>query len=325
MDTLLCMRSFEKIAESGSFAEAARVLNLSPSTVTKHVSHLERRIGARLFNRNTRRVVLTEAGAAYWRHCRDLLAEIEQAEAEVGGMGQHPRGQLRIAAPYDFGVSQIGPAILDFTRQYPNITVDLSLGSQIVDLVREEFDMAVRIVGTRGLDASLIARRLATSRLVVCAAPDYLRRLRPQAPADLARHNCLLFTGAAWRKQWPFTRNGTTEKVPLSGNIQSNDNLLLCRAAVAGAGLTIQPSFNVWRELRAGQLETVLDEWQVEELGVHVIFPHRKYLPSKSRAFIDFLADRFRNSPYQDVWLEKVRTGCDRAARKQRQARENAR
>ena len=306
MDTLLCMRSFEKIVEAGSFAGAARILNLSPATVTKHLHHLERRVGARLLNRNTRQVALTEAGRGYWRRCRDLLAEIDQAEAEVGGMQQSPRGQLRIAAPYDFGVSQVEPAILDFAKQYPDITVDLSLGSQFVDLVREEFDMAVRIAGKQGLGASLIARRLATSRLVVCGAPNYLRGLRPKAPADLARHNCLLYTGVAWRKEWRFTCNGSTEKVPLSGNIHSNDNLFLCRAAVAGAGLTIQPSFNIWRQLWSGELETILDEWQVDELGVYVIFPHGRYLPSKTRAFVDFLAARFHNSPDQDIWLKKA-------------------
>ena len=304
MDTLLCMRSFEKIVEAGSFVGAARILNLSPPTVTKHIQHLERRIGVRLFNRNTSQVALTEAGALYWRHCRDLLAEFEQTEAEVGGMGRSPRGQLRIAAPYDFGITYIGPAILDFAREYPDIKIDLSLASRLVDLVRDEFDMAVRIVGTRGLDASLIARRLATSRLVVCGAPDYLRRLRPEVPADLAGHNCLLFTGAAWRKEWPFTCNGVTEKVTLTGNIQSNDNLLLCRAAAAGAGLTIQPSFNVWRDLGSGRLETILDEWQVDDLGVYVIFPHRRYMPAKVRTFVDFLATRFRNSPDRDIWLE---------------------
>jgi DNA-binding transcriptional LysR family regulator len=305
MDTLVCMRSFVKVAEAKSFALAARILNLSPSTVTKHLNHLERRVGARLFNRNTRRVALTEAGAVYWRQCRDLLAEIEQAEAEVGGMAQTPRGQLRIAAPYDFGVSQIEPAILDFAREYPDITVDLLLGSQFVDLVKDEFDVAVRIAGKKGLDASLIARRLATSRLIVCGAPSYLRGLRPRAPADLARHNCLLYTGASWRDTWPFACDGSVEKVPLSGNIQSNDNLLLCRAAVEGVGLTIQPSFNVWQEVRSGRLETVLDEWEVDELGVYVVFPHRRYLPSKVRAFVDFLATRFCNSPDRDIWLEK--------------------
>jgi DNA-binding transcriptional LysR family regulator len=297
MDTLVCMRSFIKVAEVTSFAEAARILNVAPSTVTKHLDHLERRIGARLFNRNTRRVALTESGAVYWRQCRDLLAEIEHAEAKAGGLAQTPRGQLRIAAPYDFGVSQIEPEILDFTREYPDIAMELSLGSQLVDLVKDEFDMAVRIVGERGLDASLVARRLATSRLIVCGAPDYLRGLRPQAPADLARHNCLLYTGAAYRDEWPFTRNGSVEKVPLSGNIRSNDNLLLCRAAVKGVGLTIQPSFNVWQQLRSGQLEIVLDEWKVDELGVHVVFPHRPYLPAKVRVFVDFLATRFSQQP----------------------------
>lgn len=149
MDTLVCMRSFVKIGEVGSLAEAARVLNLAPSTVTKHLHHLERRIGARLLNRNTRHVAFTEAGMAYWRRCRDLLADIELAEGLAGGLGRKPRGQLRIAAPYDFGVSEIEPAILGFTREYPDISVDLLLGHQFVDLVKDGFDMAVRIAGKR--------------------------------------------------------------------------------------------------------------------------------------------------------------------------------
>lgn len=141
----------------------------------------------------------------------------------------------------------------------------------------------------------------------MCGAPGYLGGERPNRPDDLARHNCLLYTGSMWQEEWPFTHNDSSSKVRLSGNIRSNDNLYLCRAAAEGAGLTVQPSFNIWRKVRSGRLEIVLNEWAVEELGVYVVFPHRQYLPSKTRAFIDFLAARFRNSPDRDIWLEKAR------------------
>lgn len=308
MDTFACMRSFAAVVRAGSFAAAARHLGLSPAVVTKHIQSLERRIGVRLLTRTTRHVGLTEAGALYWEHCRNVLEEMDHAEAEAGALGRLPRGRLRLTAPYDFGAAEVEPAVLDFIKEYPEIAVDLLLSSHFVDLVKDEFDMAVRIAGQQPLDASLIARRLATSRLVVCAAPDYLRRRRPQVPADLARHNCLIYTGAAWREEWPFSYNGRTEKVSLSGSLQTNDNLLLCRAAVAGVGLTIQPTFNVWQELRSGRLEIVLDEWLIDELGVHVVFPHRRYLPSKVRVFVDFLVARFRNQHDRDVWLDRARS-----------------
>ncbi|MGH6896605.1 MAG: substrate binding domain-containing protein [Geminicoccaceae bacterium] len=235
-----------------------------------------------------------------------MLDQLDHLEAEVGALGRLPRGRLRVSAPYDFGTGEIESTVLDFIKEYPEITVDLLLTNHFVDLVKEGLGVAVQIAG-RPRDASLIARRLAMSRLVVCGAPVYLRQRRPQVPADLAEHNCLVYTGAAWREEWSFACNGRTERVLLSGSLQTNDNLLLCRAAVAGIGLTIQPSFNVWRELRSGRLEVVLDQWQVAELGVHMVFPHRQYLPSKIRAFVDFLAAHFRNSPDRDIWLDRAR------------------
>jgi DNA-binding transcriptional LysR family regulator len=306
------MRCFAAVAEAGSFAAAARKLDLSPAVVTKRVQRLEQHIGARLFNRDTRHVGLTEAGTLYLERCRDVLEAIEHAEAEASELGRLPRGRLSITAPYDFGPAEIEPAVLDFIAEYPEISVDLLLTSEFVDLVKDDYDMAVRIAG-RPLDPTLIARRLATSRLVVCGSPDYFDGRPPRVPADLERHNCLVYTGAVWREEWPFTLDGRTEKVALTGSLRTNDNLLLCRAAEAGIGLTIQPSFNVWRELCSGRLQVVLEDWHIDELGVHVVFPHRRYLPSKVRVFVDFLTARFRNSPDRDIWLDRARFQPGRA------------
>jgi DNA-binding transcriptional LysR family regulator len=306
MDTLLTMRAFALIAQAGSFAAAARMLGVSPAVMTKRVQSLEQRIGARLLDRSVRHIRLTEAGSLYREHCCRVLEELDYAEAEAGTLGRLPRGRLRVSAPYDFSDAELETAVLDFRKDYPEIALDLLLTNDFIDLVGDGCDMAVRIAG-RNFDGPLVARRLALSRLLVCAAPEYLRRERPRVPADLKRHDCLIYTGAAWREEWPFKRNGHTKSIALSGSLRSNDNLLLCRAAVAGLGITIQPSFNVWRQLRAGELETVLDDWSIENLGVHAVFSHRRLMPAKVRAFVDFLARRFARSTDRDIWLERAR------------------
>lgn len=306
MDTLLCIRSFVRVAESGSFAKAARRLGISPSLVTKHVQALERRIGTRLINRNTRRTHLTEAGVLYCKHCQAMLGELEEIEAEAAGLGRLPRGRLRLTAAYDFGSGELEPAILEFMRKYPDIAIEFEMTSRFVDVIQEEFDLAVRISG-QPLDGTLVGRRLATSRLVVCAAPAYLdRHGRPKDPDDLQRHAALVYTGVAWRAEWPFARGGELRKVRVLARLQSNNNQMLCRAAICGVGVTIQPTFNIWRELRSGELETVLDDWHIGELGVYVVFPHRQLLPAKVRVFIDFLAERLRGGGDRDVWIDRA-------------------
>lgn len=307
MDQLTCIRTFVAVVQTGSFSAAARRLGRSPAIVTKHVQKLERHMGARLLNRTTRQVNLTEAGTIYWRYCRQVLEDLERAETEVGSISGRPRGRLRITAPYDFGIAEIEPLTLGFMQRYPEVTVDLLLVNHFVDLIEEGFDLAVRIARQLG-DPALTARRFASSRLVVCAAPAYLRKRTPRTPDDLERHDCLLYTGAAWREEWPFTRAGETHKVRLAQRLLSNDNAFLTRAAVEGVGVTIQPSFNVWRELRAGTLRTVLDDWDIEHLRLNVVFPHGRYLPAKVRSFVDFLVETFDGASDRDPWLERCRT-----------------
>jgi DNA-binding transcriptional LysR family regulator len=313
MDTLVSMEIFAKVAEARSFADAARQLRMSPSMVTKHVQALEGRVGARLINRNSRQNHLTEAGALYWQHCRTLLSHLKQIEDEAGALGQLPRGRLRLTAASDFGAMELEPAVLEFMTRYPDINVDLELTSRFVDLIKEEFDLAIRIA-EQPLDGNtLVARRIATSRLVLCAAPDYLRRHgRPAEPAELAEHLGLVYAGTTWGNEWPFVRAGEARTVRVTARLQTNNNRLLCEAACKGMGIVIQPTFNVWDRLRSGELELLLDQWHVGQLGIHVVFPHRQFLPAKVRVFIDFLAERFRGGTSQDLWLDRVNEAAGR-------------
>jgi DNA-binding transcriptional LysR family regulator len=165
MDTLLCIRTFGKVVDAGTFAAAARQLRVSPATVTKHIQHLEGRLGVRLFNRNTQKVTLTEAGARYARHCGAMLADLDHVEAELAELARGPQGRLRISAAYDFGVRELEPTVLAFVRRFPEIEVDLHLSQRLVDLTGEQFDLAVRCVA-RPSESDLVIRRLATARLI---------------------------------------------------------------------------------------------------------------------------------------------------------------
>jgi DNA-binding transcriptional LysR family regulator len=308
VDTLTSMRVFARVVEAESLAAAARRLKLSPATVTKHIQSLEKRFGARLLNRTTRRFSLTEAGAAYHERCVSALAEVDAAEAAAGSLGAQARGQLRITAPMYFAPSELRPIVQGFIERYPEITVDVLVTNRRVDLVEDGLDLAVRIA-QQAIEPSLIARRLATSRLMACASPAYLRRAGvPVHPADLRQHRCLTATLFKLDEGWVFERNGKSEKVKLPVTLQSNNNELLCEAAADGFGITIQPTINVWRNLASGRLTRILDKWSLGDLGVFVVYPSRKHLPAKTRLFIDFLAAQFPKGAQHDVWLERARS-----------------
>ena len=272
MDTLLSMRVFTKVVEAENFTEAARRLKLSPPMVTRHIQSLEQRIGARLINRTTHKFSLTEAGAVYHERCVRLLSDIGEAEEAVGSLGRLPQGRLRLSAPMDFGRVELWPIAREFMRRYPNIHVELLLTNRVVDLIEEEIDLAIRMA--KGpLDGSLIARKLATSRQVVCASPDYLRRHgMPQTPDDLLAHKCLIYGTAGRHDGWEFSRNGKSHRVKVPGCLQSNQLRLLCQAAIDGAGIVMQPTFAVWEHLAAGRLKSVLDGWGSGGLGVSSCF-----------------------------------------------------
>lgn len=307
MDTLLGMQVFSKVVETENFTEAARRLKLSPPMVTRHIQALERRLGTRLINRTTHQFSLTEAGAQYYERCVRLLAEFDDAEESVRSLSQLPQGRLRLTAPVDFGRVELWPVVRDFMRRHPQIQVELYLTNRVVDLFEEETDLALRVAGGP-LDGSLVARKLATSRQVVCAAPSYLRRHGvPLSPDDLLAHRCLLYGAGGRHPGWEFTRNGRSRRVAVRGCLQSNQVRLLCDAVVEGAGIAIQPTFSVWKELAAGRLRSLLDDWSAGALGIYVVFPSRAFLPAKTRLFIDHLAEVFSGGPDRDPWLEGAR------------------
>lgn len=315
MDTFFSMKVFTKVAEAGNFAEAARRLKLSAPMVTRHIRSLEQRIGTRLINRTTHRFSLTEAGYIYNERCIRLLADIAEAESATSAISQLPRGRLRLSATPSFGTSELWPIARDFAQKYPDITVDLALTDRLVDLIEEEFDLAIRMA-VKSLDPSLVVRRLATSRCVACASPEYLRARRsPKMPDDLMHHRCLAHGSGNERHKWTFKRGGKTQIVTFEPAMQSTHMSLLRQAAIDGGGIVIQPTFNVWQDVSAGRLAIILDDWDAGQLGVFVVFPNRKFLPVKTRLFIDFLVGAFRNDPHHDIWLERVRSGTRRRNR----------
>lgn len=292
MDTLAAMRTLLAVTDAGSFVQASERLGIAKSIVSKQVAALEEHLGVRLLNRTTRSLSLTEAGAAYRERARELIAEVDALEASVGDMVEVPRGLLRINAPVSFGVMHLGAAIADYARQNPAVRVDVQLNDRIVDLVEEGYDLAIRIAPR--LDSTLVARRLATSRGVLCASPAYLaRRGTPRKPEDLRGHDCLGYTYSSSGDEWRMAGPRGQVAVRLAWTISANNGEVLVAAALRGAGLLLEPGFIVEPHIRSGALVPLLTRYRLTEYGIHAVYPHRKHLSAKVRTFVDFLAQRF--------------------------------
>jgi len=300
IDTLTGMAVFASVAEAQSFSAAARELGLSKSAVSKHVSQLEARLGARLLQRTTRRLSLTEAGTALYAHCRRIADELAAAEAAIGSLSGAPRGTLRVSAPMSFGERYLAPLLPAFLARHAELRVELSLGDQLVDLIEAGVDCALRIA--RLPDSSLVARRLAPARRVVCGAPAYFeRRGVPRTPDDLRAHNCLDYAYLAATGGWPFPAAPGARgvrAVPVEGNLAANNGEVLRAAALAGVGLALLPTFIAGDDLRAGRLRAVLTEYESWDASVYAVYPPTKQLAPKVRAFVDFLAARFRSGKH---------------------------
>jgi DNA-binding transcriptional LysR family regulator len=301
LDRLTGLEVFAKVAAAGSFSAAGRAMGLSQTMVTKHIAALEARLGIKLFHRSTRRLSITEAGRSYLETSERILAEIEAADAAVAADRVEPRGLLRLNAPVTFGARQIAPLLAEFARSHPLVTVELGLNDRLVDLAEEGWDLAIRIGSLS--DSSLIARRIAPFRTVVCAAPGYLKACGiPRTVADLTEHNCLGYTLSrlTGADRWQFGARGEVA-VPVSGNLRANNGDALRAAAVAGQGLIYQPSFVVADELRSGALVALtLDQPTVEFGGIYAVYLPDRNPAAKVRAFIDFIASRFAPEPPWD-------------------------
>jgi DNA-binding transcriptional LysR family regulator len=303
LDRVTGMQVFVRVAALGSLSAAARSLNISQIMVTKHVAALEDRLGVKLLHRSTRSLTMTEGGRTYLAACERILAEIEEAEASASLDRIEPRGSLRLNVPLTFGFRHIAPALPEFNRLYPAVSFDLGLADRYVDLIEEGWDLAIRI--GRLKDSSLVARRLAVCRTVVCAAPSYLKEHgTPQSLDDLSHHNCLGYTlpSAIGANRWTFGLDGETV-VPVQGNLRANNGDALLAAALAGQGLIYQPTFIVGDGLRNGSLVPLLGGYSTYEPGIHAVLPSGRQAPAKVRAFIEFLAQRFAPEPEWDRGL----------------------
>ena len=301
LDRLTGLEVFAKVAAAGSLSAAARAMGLSQTMVTKHLAALEARLGVRLFHRTTRRLSITEAGRNYLESSARILADMEAADAAVAADRIEPRGLLRLNAPVSFGTRQIAPLLAEFAAHHPRVTVEIGLNDRLVDLAEEGWDLAIRIGNLS--DSSLIARRIAPCRIVVCAAPSYLEaRGTPLTVASLAEHNCLGYTLSQSQPvdRWLFGASAEIS-VRVTGNLRANNGDALRAAAIAGQGLIQQPSFIVADDLRAGRLVALtLDQPTVELAGIYAVFPPDRHPPAKVRAFIDFIATRFTPVPPWD-------------------------
>lgn len=283
------MSSFVAVVEAGSFVAAGEVLRVSKAAVSRSVIELEARLGARLLQRTTRRLSLTEAGRAYYGHCKQILAELEEADSAVGVVSGNPVGRLRINAPYSFGVLHLAPLWGGFMAQYPELELDINLSDRLVDVVEEGFDVVIRI--SRLQDSTLIHRRLASTRIVACASPDYLARYGvPEAVEDIARHRVIAYSYAAGGDAWRFITPDGEREVQTKPHVRANNGDTCLALALAGQGLVLQPDFIVGTDLAAGRLVQVLPACVPRELDVYAVYPSRKHLSVKIRVLIDYLA-----------------------------------
>lgn len=306
MDTLVSMKVFRHVVEAGSFIAAAERMHVSPAMASKHVMHLEAHLGARLLNRTTRKISLTEAGRSYYERCAQVLTELEEAEQAVGEAAVVPKGTLRVNSLSTFGMRYLMPAIAEYTAQHPNVTVEVTMTDRIVDLVEEGYDLAIRAARSSRLrTSSLIARQIARAHFVVCASPDYLRRRgTPRVPDDLRQHNCLrLAASGQHMREWPIGTGEPPASVPASGNIVADDVEALRVAALSGAGIAYLGTDCVHDDLKSGRLvPLLLDHVAPRELPIFAVYPSRRHLSAKVRSFVDFIAERFVGDAYWPTW-----------------------
>ncbi|HZH02544.1 MAG TPA: LysR family transcriptional regulator [Myxococcaceae bacterium] len=292
VDRLTALNVFRHIVELGSFAAASRRLHLSPAAISKNVGELETHLGARLLNRTTRRVSLTEAGALYYAQIARVLEDLDVADSSLGSLQRAPKGVLRISAPITLMLlTPLSRAMPKFLERYPELSVDLRMDDRRSNIVEEGFDIAIRAVDSLE-DSSLVSRKLMTTSHVVCGAPSYLDRFgAPEEPADLRRHSCVQFTLSGHPDEWVFRRGDHSVRVPIAGRYKVTSSLAVRDALCAGFGLSLIPWIYVRDEIDRGRLQTVLDDWSAVQLSIYAVYPSKRQVAPKVRAFVDFLVE----------------------------------
>lgn len=293
MDKLTSMNVFVRVAKAGSFAGGARELGISRAMATKHIMQLEGSLGTRLFNRTTRSLSLTDVGGSYLERCQQVLLDVEEMEAAVTHLQTEPRGVLKISAPPVIGGTHIAFAIAEFLKIHTDLSVELILQGTPGDMIDEGIDLAIYLGALN--DTSMVARKLVSSTLVVCASPGYLEEYGvPKSPADLVNHSCLVNWASTPRNKWQFKGENGYTAITVSGRMQANVADAIRTAAIGGLGLVMLASYVVGKDIEKGRLKVVLEDYALPPLDIYAVYPHRKYLSAKVRRFMDFL----------QVWLE---------------------
>lgn len=299
MDRFDEMQAFAAVVDAGSFVRAADALQISKTAASRLVADLEARLGVRLLHRTTRRLSLTAEGERFHARCKELLASVDEAEAEVSAGAGEAVGLLRLNVPVSFGLLHLAPLWPAFLRQHPKVTLDVALADRIVDLVDEGYDLAVRIA--RLPASTLVSRQIGTTRLVLCASPDYLRRHGlPSHPDEVAQHTVFSYTLLASGDTWNFDGPQGPVSLKVAPAMRSNSGDTCVTAALAHQGIVLQPSFMVCQHLRSGALVEVLPDYRAARLGIYAVYPSRRHLPPKVRVLIDFLVEAFRTPAWVD-------------------------
>ncbi|GAB1621055.1 LysR family transcriptional regulator [Agarivorans albus] len=301
MDGFAAIPVFVAVVEHGGFSPAARSLGISKSAVSKRINLLEQQLGVKLLHRTTRKLSLTEAGKHYFEHAVKANNAAKDAQDAVAQLQGEPQGLLRINTPMSFGRLHIAPLIAKFLQRYPKITIDMVMDDKVVDLVAEGFDVAIRAGNLP--DSSLIVRKLAPLKSVLCASPDYLKQHGiPQTIEQLAAHNCLQFSYSRDVKEWTFMRDGQSQSIDVKGNYRVNNSEALREAMLQGLGVGRLPTFVAGPDIVAGRLIKLLDQYQMPNQSIYAVFSERQFLPAKVRAFVDFAIEHLAaEQPYWEL------------------------
>jgi DNA-binding transcriptional LysR family regulator len=301
MEGFGAIQVFVAVVENSGFSAAARTLGISKSAVSKRINQLEAHLGVRLLHRTTRKLSLTEAGERYFEHAAQALTAAGQAEDAVTELQGEPQGNLKISSPMSFGRLHVAPLIPKLLQRYPKLQIDLVMDDRKVDLVAGGFDVAIRAGNLP--TSTLIARKLAPLRQVLCASPDYIDRYdRPGTPAELSSHNCLLYSYSSDANEWTLIGEGGPETVTVSGSYQVNNSEALLEALREGIGIGRLPTFVAGPDLKTGRLVKLFESYSLPDFTIYAVFPERQYLPAKVRAFLDFAIEYIGgDQPYWDA------------------------
>ena len=301
MDKLMSMRVFSAVARNRSISIAAKKLLISKAMVSKHIKSLENSLSVRLFNRTTRKLNLTDAGSSYYEKVNIILSEIDETESAISQLNSEPKGKLKVMAQPSFGAFHLSRALSLYLKKYTEVTVNLELSHRIPDLVEENIDLAFHVGELN--DSMYVSRRIASARRVICASPEYIKKIgMPKKPEDLLNHNCLIYMPRNDMGKWEFLDKGKRKKIKVTGDIQCNSGDALRVASIQSRGITQLPTYMVGLDIQAGRLQAVLEDFEPEKQPIYAIYNHRKYISAKIKTFIDFIYNLYQPEPYWNEW-----------------------